>query len=65
MTLVEFAYWVDGFEAYHAGSHMEVANVAVQQAILKKFITLHTDALSQTSFPGSNLCLALVPQSWS
>jgi hypothetical protein len=28
MTPVEFAYWVDAFEAYHAGSHMEVANVA-------------------------------------
>jgi hypothetical protein len=24
MTPVEFAYWVDAFEAYHAGSHMEV-----------------------------------------
>jgi hypothetical protein len=32
MTPVEFAYWVDAFEAYHAGSHMEVATIAVQQA---------------------------------
>jgi hypothetical protein len=35
MMPVEFAYWVDAFEAYHAGSHMEVANVAVQQAFFK------------------------------
>jgi hypothetical protein len=35
MTLVEFAYWVDAFEAYHAGSHMEVATIAVQQAFFK------------------------------
>jgi hypothetical protein len=32
MTPVKFAYWVDAFEAYHAGSHMEVATIAVQQA---------------------------------
>jgi hypothetical protein len=30
MTPVEFAYWVDAFEAYHAGIHMEVATIAVQ-----------------------------------
>jgi hypothetical protein len=35
MTPVEFAYWDDAFEVYHAGSHMEVANVAVQQAFFK------------------------------
>jgi hypothetical protein len=35
MTPVEFAYWVDAFEVYHAASHMEVANVAVQQAFFK------------------------------
>jgi hypothetical protein len=35
MTPVEFAYWVDAFEAYHAGSHMEVATIAVQQAFFK------------------------------
>jgi hypothetical protein len=35
MTPVEFAYWVDAFEAYHAGSHMEVAPIAVQQAFFK------------------------------
>jgi hypothetical protein len=35
MTLVEFAYWVDAFEAYHAGSHMEVAPIVVQQAFFK------------------------------
>jgi hypothetical protein len=35
MTPVEFAYWVDAFEAYHAGSHMEVATIAVQQAFYK------------------------------
>jgi hypothetical protein len=35
MTPVEFAYWVDAFEAYHAGSHMEVATIAVQQAFIK------------------------------
>jgi hypothetical protein len=34
-TPVEFAYWVDVFEAYHAGSHMEVAPCAVQQAFFK------------------------------
>jgi hypothetical protein len=32
MTPVEFAYWVDAFEAYHAGSHMEVATIAVHVA---------------------------------
>jgi hypothetical protein len=35
MTPVEFAFWVDAFEAYHAGSHMEVAPMAVQQAFFK------------------------------
>jgi hypothetical protein len=35
MTPVEFAYWVNAFEAYHAGSHMEVATMAVQQAFFK------------------------------
>jgi hypothetical protein len=35
MTPVEFAYWVDAFKAYHAGSHMEVATIAVQQAFFK------------------------------
>jgi hypothetical protein len=35
MTPNEFAYWVDAFEAYHAGSHMEVAPIAVQQAFFK------------------------------
>jgi hypothetical protein len=35
MTSVEFACWVDAFEAYHAGSHMEVATIAVQQAFFK------------------------------
>jgi hypothetical protein len=35
MTPVEFAYWVDAFEAYHAGSYMEVATIAVQQAFFK------------------------------
>jgi hypothetical protein len=35
MTPVEFAYWVDAFEAYHAGCHMEVATIAVQQAFFK------------------------------
>jgi hypothetical protein len=35
MIPVEFAYWVDAFEAYHAGSHMEVAPIAVQQAFFK------------------------------
>jgi hypothetical protein len=29
MTLVEFAYWIDAFEAYHAGSHMEVATIGI------------------------------------
>jgi hypothetical protein len=33
MTPVQFAYWVDAFEAYHAGSHMEVATIAVHQAV--------------------------------
>jgi hypothetical protein len=35
MTPVEFAYWIDAFEAYHAGSHMEVDTIAVQQAFIK------------------------------
>jgi hypothetical protein len=35
MTPVEFAYWADALEAYHAGSHMEVATCAVQQAFFK------------------------------
>jgi hypothetical protein len=35
MTPVEFAYWIDAFEAYHAGSHMEVATIAEQQAFYK------------------------------
>jgi hypothetical protein len=35
MTPVKFAYWVDAFEAYHAGSHMEMATIAMQQAFLK------------------------------
>jgi hypothetical protein len=35
ITPVEFAFWVDAFEAYHAGSHMEVAPCAVQQAFFK------------------------------
>jgi hypothetical protein len=35
MTPVEFAYLVNVFEAYHAGSHMEVAPIAVQQAFFK------------------------------
>jgi hypothetical protein len=35
MTLVEFAYLFDAFEAYHPGSHMEVATAAVQQAFFK------------------------------
>jgi hypothetical protein len=35
MTPVEFAYWVDAFEAYHSGSHMEMATIAVQQAFFK------------------------------
>jgi hypothetical protein len=35
MTPVEFAYWIDAFEAYHSGSHMEVATIAVQQAFFK------------------------------
>jgi hypothetical protein len=35
MTPVEFVYWVDAFEAYHAGSHMVVAKIAVQQAFFK------------------------------
>jgi hypothetical protein len=35
MTPVEFAYWIDAFKAYHAGSHMEVATIAVQQAFFK------------------------------
>jgi hypothetical protein len=35
MIPVEFAYWVYAFEAYHAGSHMEVAPIAVQQAFFK------------------------------
>jgi hypothetical protein len=39
MTPVEFAYWVDAFEAYHAGSHMEIATIAVQQAFLKHVYT--------------------------
>jgi hypothetical protein len=29
---------VDAFEAYHAGSHMEVAPIAVQQAFFKAFV---------------------------
>jgi hypothetical protein len=40
MTPVEFAYWVDAFEAYHAGSHMEVATIAVQQAFFKACVHL-------------------------
>jgi hypothetical protein len=40
MTPVEFAYWVDAFVAYHAGSHMEVATIAVQQAFFKSVCTL-------------------------
>jgi hypothetical protein len=35
MSPVEFAYWVDAFEAYHAGSHIELAPYSVQQAFLK------------------------------
>jgi hypothetical protein len=35
MTPVEFAYWVDAFGAYHSGSHMEMATIAVQQAFFK------------------------------
>jgi hypothetical protein len=35
MTPVEFAYWVDAFEAYHSGSHMEMATIAVQQDFFK------------------------------
>jgi hypothetical protein len=40
MTPVEFAYWVDALEAYHAGSHMEVATIAVQQAFFKACVHL-------------------------
>jgi hypothetical protein len=40
MTPVEFAYWIDAFEAYHAGSHMEVATIAVQQAFFKACVHL-------------------------
>jgi hypothetical protein len=39
MTPVEFTYWVDAFEAYHAESHMEVATIAVQHAFLKRVYT--------------------------
>jgi hypothetical protein len=35
MTPVEFAYWVVAFVAYHAGSQMEVAPCAMQQAFFK------------------------------
>jgi hypothetical protein len=35
ITPVEFAYWVNAFEAYHAGSHMGVTPCAVQQAFFK------------------------------
>jgi hypothetical protein len=38
-TPVKFAYWVDAFEAYHAGSHMEVTTIAVQQAFSKRVYT--------------------------
>jgi hypothetical protein len=40
MTPVEFAYWVDAFKAYHAGSHMEVAPIVVQQAFFKACVHL-------------------------
>jgi hypothetical protein len=39
MTPVEFAYWIDAFEVYHAGSHMEVATIAVQQGLFKPVCT--------------------------
>jgi hypothetical protein len=38
ITPVEFAYWIDAFEAYHAGSYMEVATIAVQQAFFKAYV---------------------------
>jgi hypothetical protein len=38
MTPVEFAYWVDAFEAYHSGSHMEMATISLQQAFFKAFV---------------------------
>jgi hypothetical protein len=40
MTPVEFAYWVDAFEAYHSGSHMEMATIAGQQAFFKACVHL-------------------------
>ena len=40
MSPVEFAYWVDAFEAYHAGSNMQVATIAVQQAFLKACVNV-------------------------
>jgi hypothetical protein len=40
MTPVRFACWVNAFKAYHAGIHMEVAPIAVQQAFFKACVHL-------------------------
>jgi hypothetical protein len=40
MTPIEFAYWVDAFESYHADIHMEVATIAVQQAFFQACVHL-------------------------
>jgi hypothetical protein len=57
MSPIEFAYWVDAFKAYHAGSHMEVAPCAVQQAFFKACVhpVLYNRIKSNMLGPGNTV----------
>jgi hypothetical protein len=66
MSPVEFAYWVDEFEAYHAGSHIEVAPIAVQQAFFKECVHLILyNRIKSNIISGVTPVLGQIIRSWS